>query len=165
MRGLYPEHESYTDLTLFSEKFQKNNDLVQTRLLRPHTAGGKTQKRRSGKNIEGGSLDPNRKVGPDVYEKDFSTNTAAGGGTLLPQWDVQAEDSLVLCSKGAADALYPLETIRGMSDLCSCVLLSTDCKSKFAWEQLRHILGLLYELFMKIIISLFSCPLVVSKTP
>lgn len=84
MRGLYPEHESYTDLTLFSEKFQ-NNDLVQTRLFRPHTAGGKTQKRCSGKNIEGESLDPNRKVGPDVYEKDFSTDIAAGGGTLLPQ--------------------------------------------------------------------------------
>lgn len=131
MRGWSHEHESYTGLTLFSEELQKNNDLVQTRLFRLHTAGGKTQKRCLGKNIEGGSLYPNRKVRPGVYDRDVSTNTcwwrwhSALSGT--PWWDVQAEDSLLLCSKGAAAALYPLETIRGMTDPCSCVLLPTDC--------------------------------------
>lgn len=84
--------------------------------------------------------------------------TLAGGA-------VQAEDNLLLCSKGAADALYPLETIRAMTDPCSCVLLPTDCKSKSAWEQFRHVLGLLQELLMKMVISLFSCPLALLKTP
>lgn len=141
MRGWSREHESYTDLTLFSEKLQKNNDLVQTRLFRLHTAGGKTQNRCLGKNIEGGSLHPNRKVRPDVYDRDVSTNIgwwrwhAALSGT--PGWDVQAEDSLLLCSKGAAAALYPLETIRGMTDPCSCVLLPTDCKTKSAREAVQ----------------------------
>lgn len=156
-------------LTLFSEKLQKNNDLVQTRLFRPHTAGGKTQKRCSGKNIEGGSLHPKRKLRPDVYDRDVSTNTCCWRWHSVPSgtpgWDVQAEDNILFCSKGAADALYPLETMREVSDLCSYVLLPTDCKSKSAWEQLRTVLGLLYELFMKMVISLFSCPLVLSKTP
>lgn len=54
VRGLSHEHESYRDLSFFSERLQMNSGLVCTRLFGPHSARVKTQKRSPGKNIDGG---------------------------------------------------------------------------------------------------------------
>lgn len=117
----------------------------------------------SGKDIEGGSLHPNRKVRPDVYDRDVGTdifcplrNPWVRCPSWGQPWSVQQRSSRCSVSSGGH---------KGMNDLCSCVLLPTDCKSKPPWRHLRHMLGPLNELLMKMVISLFSCSLVLSKTP
>lgn len=83
-RGWYHEHESYTGLTLFSEKLQ-NKDLVQTGLFRPHTAGGKTQKNTQVKILREDLSIQTGKWGQMFMVGMLAQTLAGGGGTLSSQ--------------------------------------------------------------------------------